>query len=80
MDLAKYEYQSDFARHYIALGEAKGEARGRAALVGKLLASRFGPLTQQAQTQIAEASIAELDAIGDQLLTAQTLGQALGER
>jgi hypothetical protein len=30
MDPAKYEYQSEFARHYFGEGEAKGEARGEA--------------------------------------------------
>ena len=74
MDMRKYEYQSDFARQYVA----QGRAEGRAAMVAKLLALRFGPLTQQAETRIAAASIEELDAIGDRLLTAQTLNEALG--
>jgi hypothetical protein len=70
MDLRKYEYQSDFARRYIALGHAN--------LIAKLLTRRFGPLTQEVQTRIAELSLAELDAIGDRLLTAETLHEALG--
>jgi hypothetical protein len=82
MDPAKYEYQSDFARRYVAEGEARGvamgEAKGRAALIVKLLTSRFGPLTHQIETRIAEASIEELDQIGERLLTAQTLDEALG--
>jgi hypothetical protein len=84
MDPRKYEYQSDFARRYVAegeaIGEAKGEAKGRAALVGRLLAARFGPLSHEVETRIADASIAELDAIGDRLLTAQTLEDALRTR
>jgi hypothetical protein len=51
MDPHKYEYQSDFARRYVAEGRA-----------------------------IGEASIAELDEIGERLLTAQTLDEALGSR
>ena len=78
MDPRKYEYQSDFARRYVAEGMAMGEAKGRAALIVKLLASRFGPLTHQIETRIAEASIEELDQIGGRLLTAQTLDEALG--
>jgi uncharacterized protein DUF4351 len=74
MDLRNYEYQSDFARRYVA----QGRAEGRAAMVAKLLALRFGPLTQQAETRIKEASIDELDSIVERLLTAQTLNQALG--
>jgi hypothetical protein len=70
MNAFKYEYQSDFARHYIALG--------RAALIAKLLSRRFGPLPQAAEARIAELSIAELDELGERLLTAQTLQEALG--
>jgi hypothetical protein len=78
MDPAKYEYQSDFARRYVAEGRAEGEAKGRAALVIRQLAKRFGPLTQPVETRIAEASVEELDEIGERLLTAQTLNEALG--
>jgi hypothetical protein len=78
MDPRKYEYRSHFARRYVAEGEARGEAKGRAALIVKLLASRFGPLTRQLEARIAEASIEELDQIGERLLTAQTLDVALG--
>lgn len=70
MNALKYEYQSDFARHYIALG--------RAALIAKLLSRRFGPLTQELEARIADLSIAELDEIGERLLTAQSLREALG--
>src|SRR5882724_2287337 len=81
MDPAKYQYQSDFAKEYIALGQAQGEAKGRAALVAlvmKQLALRFGPLPDATQNKIAEAPITELDAIGERLLTAQNLKDALG--
>jgi hypothetical protein len=76
MDPQKYEYQSEFARRYVA----QGRAEGRAALVMRQLALRFGPLTQQAETRIAEASIEELDEIGERLLTAQTLDEAIRSR
>lgn len=74
MDPRKYEYQSDFARRYVA----EGEVRGRAAVVAKLLVRRFGPLTGDAETRIAVASIAELDEMVERLLTAQSLREALG--
>jgi len=76
MKPAGYEFQSDFARHYVAQGEAKG----RAVLIARQLALRFGPLAQDMETRIAEASIAELDEIGERLLTAQTLDEALAFR
>lgn len=78
MDPAKYEYQSDFAKRYVAQGIMQGRTEGRVALVIRLLALRFGPLTDEVQNQIASASIDELDAIGERLLTAQTLQEALG--
>jgi hypothetical protein len=74
MKPAGYEFQSDFARHHFA----RGQTQGRVALVVKLLTRRFGPLTQQVEARIAEASIAQLDDIGERLLTAQTLDEALG--
>ena len=74
MDPAKYEYQSDFAKRYVA----QGRVEGRAALIIRQLGLRFGPLTEDAQARLTAASIAELDAIGERLLTAQTLRDALG--
>jgi len=74
MDPAKYQYQSDFAKQYVA----QGEAMGRAALVMKQLTLRFGPLPDAVQSTIAETSIPELDAIGERLLTAKNLQDALG--
>jgi hypothetical protein len=74
----KYEFQSDFARHYIALGEAQGEARGRAALVIRQLIARFGHIDSEVGDQIQRTSVAELDVIGERLLTARTLQDALG--
>ena len=78
MATQKYEFQSDFARHYIALGEAQGEARGRAALILRQLIARFGRVEPQIDDRIQQASVAELDAIGERLLTARTLQDVLG--
>jgi len=74
MATQKYEFQSDFARRYIALGEASG----RAALVMRLLIARFGCIDSDVGEQIQRASVAELDVIGERLLTARTLQDALG--
>ncbi len=80
MDPAKYEYQSEFAQRYVAQGKAEGSVEGRAALLTRLLSLRFGALPPGAHTRISTASIEELDAIGERLLTAQTLQEALGPR
>ncbi len=82
MDLAKYEYQSEFARRYVAQGRAEGKVEGRlegrADLVIRQLTFRFGPLGDAARARISAASIEDLDAIGEHLLTAQSLQEALG--
>lgn len=91
------EYQSDFARHYIAQGRAEGEAQGRAegqkegqregqregriecrtAIILRLLALRFGPLTESIQTRVREACSEESESISDSVLMAKTLEEAL---
>jgi len=82
MDPAKYEYQSEFARRYVAQGrlegKAEGELQGRAELVTRQLTLRFGTLPPEALARVAAATIEELDAIGERLLTAQTLQETLG--
>jgi hypothetical protein len=87
IDPDKYEYQSEFARSWVAYGreegrtegKAEGNAEGRAGLVCRLRAVRFGPLTAEVETLIRSTSIAELDAIGERLLTAPTLQEALAQ-
>jgi hypothetical protein len=78
MDPAKYEYQSEFAKRYVAQGKAEGKLEGRADLVTRQLTLRFGSLPSVALAHIASASIEELDAIGERLLTARTLQEAFG--
>ena len=70
MDARNYEYQSDFARRYVA--------QGRAAVIVRLLTVRFGILDPGLETRIQQASVAELDAIAERVLSACTLQQALG--
>lgn len=70
MDPAKYEYQSDWVKGWLA--------HGKAALVTKQLTLRFGPLSDAAKIRVSSASVEELDAIGERLLTAPTLEEALG--
>jgi len=74
MDAHTYEYQSDFARHYVA----QGRAAGAADVIARLLAVRFGPLSTETQRDIREASIADLDAMAERLLAAGSLREALG--
>jgi Domain of unknown function (DUF4351) len=74
MNSLGYEYQSDFARHYVA----KVKAEGRVEIVLKQLTLRFGPLVEAAQTRIRGAPDAQVDAVAERVLSAQTLEEALG--
>lgn len=81
MNSLGYEYQSDFARRYVAQGRAEGRIEGKTEgwveAVLKLLALRFGPLTEAVQARIGKAREAQLDAVVEAVLTAQTLEEAL---
>jgi hypothetical protein len=90
MDPTKYEYQSEFARRYVAQGIEegiergmkrgleRGRAAGRIDLLARQLTQRFGPLPESACARLTSASSDELDAIGERVLTANDLEQALG--
>ena len=82
MDPAKYEYQSEFARRYVAQGEAKGKAEGKAEgkveLLLKLLALRFGSISPAAEARLQAASTAELDTFAERVLTAKSVEEVLG--
>ena len=87
MNSLGYEYQSDFARRYYGQGKAegqmegwaKGKAEGRIEIILKLLALRFGPLTEAAQARVRGAPDAQLDAVAERMLTAKTLEEAVSQ-
>jgi hypothetical protein len=70
-----YEYQSDFAKKYVAKGRKEGELN----LLLRLLRARFGELPEAAVTRIEAAEIAELEQWGERVLTARTLAEVLDE-
>jgi hypothetical protein len=74
MNSLGYEYQSDFARRYVAQGKAE---RGMEIIL-KLLASRFGPLPEAVHARVRSADSAQIDAMADRMLTARTLEEVLG--
>lgn len=82
MDPRTYEYQSEFAKRYVAQGMqqglTQGELSGRVALVSRLLALRFGPVSAEVRDGLRRASAEGLDAIGERILSANTLQEALG--
>jgi hypothetical protein len=63
-----------------AVGIAEGKAAGMAETVLKQLATRFGAFSSAVAARIQRANTAELDRIAQRVLTAQTLGEALGRR
>ena len=81
MITSKYEYKTEFARRYygqgLTEGEAKGRSEGRVELLLRQLALRFGALPQAAHARVHNVSIEELDRIGERLLTARALNEAL---
>jgi urease gamma subunit len=77
MDMKTYQFQSAFARRYHSKGIAVGKKEGIAALVTRQLEKRFGLLTLEVRNGIEAASVADLDAIGERLLTAATVEDAL---
>ena len=73
MNSLGYEYQSDFACRYYG----QGKAEGRIEMILKLLAVRFGPLTEADQTRVRCAGDAQVDAVAERMLTAKTLEEVV---
>lgn len=80
--MQKREYQSDFARKYVAEGEAKGEARGEArgrlaearSSVRRVLARRGFELTPELERLVeAEGELSRLERWLDAAVTATSL-------
>jgi len=82
MDPAKYEYQSEFAKRYIAQGKAEGKAegelRGQSAILIKLIGLKFGPLTTETTDRVQQASAEQLGRWAERLLDATSLDDLLG--
>jgi len=74
MNSLGYEYQGDFARRYVA----EGRAEGRTGTILRLLARRFGPLSETDQTLVRGAGDAVLDKVEDAMMkSATTLDEVL---
>ena len=70
MDSWKYQYRSEFARHFVAVG--------RAEIILKQFVTRYGALSDVIEGRIRAAGSAELDRLAEKVLTARTLEEALG--
>jgi hypothetical protein len=65
MAMHEYEFQSEFARRYVAEGEQK--------LLTKQLGRKFGELPDWAQQRLRAASVADIERWGERVLVAGTL-------
>jgi hypothetical protein len=72
-------YQDDSVTPCQCWERGSTSEHGRAALMIKLLSMRFGALTPETRDELGQASISDLDAIAERLLTASTLQEALGQ-
>jgi hypothetical protein len=66
-----YEYQSEFAKKYVAQGER--------ALLLRLLRARFGELPAATVARIEDAEVATIERWGERVLTAKSLEEVLDE-
>ena len=56
------EFQSEFARKYVSLGQAEGEAKGKAEAVLRFLSTRsISPTAEERDRILGSRDIAELD-------------------
>ena len=73
MERAEYQYQSDFAKKYIAEGKAEGKAEGRAEAIVRILQRRSVALSsEQRQRILACADLTLLDTWLDRAAVAET--------
>jgi hypothetical protein len=79
MKLADYEPRSDVVRQWWTKARTEGLTEGRADLLARMLTRRFGTLPDDTRARLAASSIDELDAIGERLLSAQTLQEVLAQ-
>ncbi|WP_405140627.1 hypothetical protein OG589_27125 [Sphaerisporangium sp. NBC_01403] len=63
MDAGTYEYQSDFAKKYVAAGKAEGRVEGKAEALCIVLSGRGVLISDETRSRIlAHKDLAQLDA------------------
>jgi hypothetical protein len=75
-----YEYQSDFAKKYVAQGEAQGEAKGEARALLAALRVRGIPVPDVARERIlAEKDPERLERWVERAIVAQSLAEVIDD-
>ncbi len=85
MMLQGYEYQSEFARRYLAQGRQEGrqegveigQLQGQCAMLIRLAEKRFGSLPPEVRARLEAADLTTTDRWLDRLLTASSLDELL---
>ena len=73
-----YEYQSDFAKKYVAQGRAEGKAEGKAESVLRVLAARKVSVSAEQRNRIAAClDVAQLDTWLERAVTAASADAVL---
>jgi hypothetical protein len=73
MNSLGFEYLGDSAPHFVA----KGRAEARVEIIVMQLTLRFGPVTEEVKSSLRSAPDAQLDAVLERVISAQTLEDAL---
>ncbi len=77
---SKYEYQSDFAKRYVAQGRAEGLAEGKARALLAVLEARGLAVSEPLRQRILSCSdLARLDTWLARAVTATSASEVLGE-
>jgi hypothetical protein len=80
MASGNYEYQSDFARRYVAQGRAEGEAAGRAHALLAVLAARGLDVPEDVRARITACTeLARFDAWLARAVTATSAADVVRE-
>jgi len=80
MASGNYEYQSDFARRYVAEGKAEGRAEGGAHAILAVLAARGLDVPDEVRARITACTdLARLDAWLARAVTASSAAEVIGE-
>ena len=62
------------------IGEAKGAAQGRRAMLGRQLRQRFGAIPARIARRLESATPEQLEAAADRVLTATSISEVFGPR
>lgn len=77
LSLSFENWQENFRQECEQKGEVRGKLEGQAATLKRQLTKRFGPLSQETQNRIANASLEQIETWSDRVLDAPSLATVL---